>query len=302
MAERNESDLTAEPFQMVNSPAEYASAPEEPHGANPSAAAHDSAARIRETENTAPVHASGKTRLASPPLAEPTFLSRLYDLLALGGLLILSLILLAQVLPGLPGTRALWFPDELRQADILRGLLRGEWFELYLNGEPYQQIPPLYFWLMAALHKGLALVGLYVGEDIAPLLFTGTALSGLLMLWAVFALASGAARLDRRGSFAAGCVLLSAFGSFFHYANPDLLFAALVILSQTLLYQGLIRRRAPLRLGLAFACTALAIMTKGWLGLYLPLLSAALFCLWSGRPWRLFKPDFLFGLLFALLP
>jgi 4-amino-4-deoxy-L-arabinose transferase-like glycosyltransferase len=120
----------------------------------------------------------------------------------------------------------------------------------------------------------------------------------------VLALARFCARLDRRGCLAAGCVLLGNFPLFFlfNYSSPDLLFAALVLLSQTLLYAALIRPGAPLRMALAFACAAAALLVNGAAGLALPLCAAVFFCLWTGRPGRLFRPDFLLGLFFSLLP
>jgi len=240
------------------------------------------------------------------PKADPTFLSRLYDLLSLGGIFILTLLLAAQVLPGLHWERMLWFPDEFRQADILRGLMDGDWFRLRLNGEFHPDSPPLYFWFLAALKQvlGLAyLTDMDKSPDYATLILWGAAVSGLLLLWSVFALASRAIRLNRQESLAAGCILLSALGPiFYRHSGQDLLFAALITLSLLFLCQGLPQERAHLRLGLGFVCSSLAMLTGGWLGLGLPLLSAVLFCLWLGRPLRFLKPDFLLSLLLSLLP
>lgn len=235
---------------------------------------------------------------------EPTVLSRLFNSLALGAVFVLTAVFLLQVVPGLQSGRLLWFSDELRQADVLAGVFNGDWLQIYLNGQLYQEAPPLYFWFLMGLHKLLLLGGADLGADYARLLYTGAAVSGLLLLWATYGLARSTAHLDRRGSFAAGCVLLSVLflQFFFHYSSLDLFFAAFIVASHIFMYKALMRERAPLCMGLAFLCAAVALMSKGALGLALPVLSAVLFCLWRGRPRRLLRGDFLLGLVFALLP
>lgn len=248
--------------------------------------------------------ASRSSYLSVSSSVSPTVLSRLYDSFALGGLFILTAIFLLQLVPGLQSSRLLWFSDELRQADVLAGVFNGNWLQIYLNGELYQEAPPLYFWFLMGLHKLLALGGLDFGTDYARLLYTGAAISGLLMLWATMGLARSTAHLDRRGAFAAGCVFLSVLflQFFFHYSSLDLFFAAFIIASHIFMFKALMQPRAPLTMGLAFLCAAVALMSKGALGLALPVLSAIVFCLWRGKPGRLFKGDFLLGLVLALVP
>ncbi|MDL2285244.1 hypothetical protein LJB93_00695 [Desulfovibrio sp. OttesenSCG-928-F07] len=243
-------------------------------------------------------------RLESVCTAAPTVSSRLYGTMALAGFLIVTAFFLLQTVPALQQIRGLWYSDELRQADVLRNVFNGEWLRLCLNGSLYQEAPPFYFWFLAGLYKLLAMFGFDIGTDYAQLLFYGTAVSGLLFVWAVFLLARTVGNLDRRGSFAAGCVILSSLFIvfFFHYSNIDLFFAAFIIFSHIFMFKGLMHRRAPFYMGMAFLCMAVAIMTKGALGFVFPLLSAVVFCIWSGRPGRLLKPDFLLGLIFALLP
>ncbi len=244
-------------------------------------------------------------RLASPVTADATVLSRVYNTLSWGCLLVLTAVFLLQTLPGLQHGRLLWFSDELRQADVLLNLFNGDWLRLYLNGELYQEAPPFYFWFLAGLHKLLSLANLNLGQDYcARLLFAGTAVSGLLFLWASLLLARLVANLDRRGCFAAGCVLLGSLSLMFlfNYSNLDLFFGAFIIFAHVFLYKALLRNYAPLYMALAFACAAVALMTKGALGLALPLTSAIVFSIWQGRPQRLLKADFLLGVVFALLP
>lgn len=236
--------------------------------------------------------------------AEPTVLSRVFNSLSLGALFVLVAVFLLQVLPGLQTGRLLWFSDELRQADILAGAFNGHWLQLQLNGQLYQEAPPLYFWFLMGLHKLFSLAGFDLGADYARLLYVGAAVSGLLLLLATYGLARSTARLDRRGAFAAGCVLLSVLflQFFFHYSSLDLFFAAFIIAGHIFMFKGLMRASSPLYMGLAFLCAAVALMSKGALGLVLPVLSAVLFCLWRGKPKRLLKGDFLLGFVLALLP
>lgn len=234
----------------------------------------------------------------------PTMLSRVFSSLSFGGILVLTAIFLVQLLPGLQTGRLLWFSDELRQADVLAGVFNGNWLQIQLNGQLYQEAPPLYFWFLVGLHKLLALAGLDLGKDYASLLYAGAAVSGLLLLWATYGLARSTAHLDRRGAFATGCVLLSVLflQFFFHYSSLDLFFAAFIVASHIFMFKALMRSHAPLHMGLAFLCASVALMSKGALGLMLPVLSAVLFSLWRGKPKRLLKGDFLLGLVLAVLP
>ena len=50
--------------------------------------------------------------------------------------------------------RALWFSDEVRYADAYKNLAaHGKWVVLALNGQPYPDKPPVYFWFLWLLDK-----------------------------------------------------------------------------------------------------------------------------------------------------
>lgn len=247
--------------------------------------------------------------LGVAPQAPATMLSRLFGGGAFISPLLLTALLLAQVFFGLQSTRALWLPEETALAEVLHNVLNGDWIILMLNGEIYFETPPLYFWFLAGIHKLLSLPFIQTflpatGDELARTMFVGTALSGLLLLWATLFMARWAARLDMRGLFAAGCVLLSMFlfaGSL-HYCGVNLFFAAMVITSQTFIFQAMRRRSSMLLMGLGFAFAAMACMSMGPLGLLLPAASAVIFAFWQGRPWRLLRKDFLLCLAFSFLP
>jgi len=190
-------------------------------------------------------------------------------------------------------TRALWFSDEVRYADAYAGLLRGHWLVLNLNGVAYPDKPPLYFWLLRALD---ALTGIHD----PTVFFLGTAVSGLLVLFAVMLWAK-ALRLPADAGPLAGLVLLSTlfFAGLLHYSRMDLLFAALITAAQAafcLAFRpGDEDRRTPMA-ALALFLAALATLTKGPLGLLFPVLTTLLYLAWRGRAREFFRAAMLPGL------
>lgn len=258
--------------------------------------------------------------LSAPGLAEPTFLSRLFDVLAYAPLLTLSIIYIAQAF-FLVDTRELWYSDEVRHADVLKHMLEArDWFVLNMNGEFYPDKPPLYFWFLSGLYHfilffdaeispavfnslGLKIKLAHEGRLIQQVMSLGAVVSGLLFIWASYAFARITVRFDKRLSLAAGLVLL---GSLYllagtHYARMDLLFAAFIVLSQIFFFAAVQRQRSmPLMLA-AFFFMALACLCKGPMGALFPLSTAVLYLLWQGRIRRILSLDFLAGLLLVLV-
>ncbi len=237
--------------------------------------------------------------------AEPhTVSSRLFNLLALLPIVPLTLMLAAQTIFSL-NARDLWYSDEIRHADAFQNLLHhGKWLVLELNGQPYPDKPPLYFWFLRGLHEIFRVSGLsaLVRTDGAFLFFAGTAVSALAYLWSTLALGRLVARFDGRGVFASGIVLLSLgyIMGVVHYARMDLLFSALIVASHVALYHLWLREKAPVLAVVGFGLAGVACLVKGPLGLALPLASSILFLIWSGRPLRLFRLDVAVGLLAGL--
>lgn len=226
----------------------------------------------------------------------PTVLSRVYAVLSYAPLVLIVLLLAAQVLFTLDA-RALWYSDEVRHANAFQSMVReGHWFVLHMNGEAYPDKPPMYFWF-------LALIQMVMGGDAGPrLFFIGTAVSGLLLLLATHAMARLVARVDGRAALAAGLILLTGFffSGLLHYSRMDLLFAALITASHTLLFHAWVRQRAAGLMALGFALAGAATLVKGPFGLAFPLLAGVGFVLWQGRASRLFRLDTLLGLFVGL--
>ncbi len=184
--------------------------------------------------------------------------------------------------------RSLWFSDEVRYANAYQLLVQaGKWLVLSLNGVPYPDKPPVYFWLLAGLEQ--------VTQVHAPaLFFLGAAVTGLLFVLASRYLALTVLK-DRDAALGAGLILFSTifFAAITHYSRMDLLFAALIVLAQAILFQAFASPGPDdpghgRRVVLAFVVMALATLTKGPLGLAFPILSTLAFLAWRGEARRFF--------------
>jgi len=195
------------------------------------------------------------------------------------GLLLFGAALL--LLARLDGT-GLWAPDEPRYGHVAETVRSMEFGAsglvlLHLNGEPYTQKPPLYYWLAAAAGApfgrvtevaarlpsalaGIALIGLTLGFG-SRLLGGATATLGAALLLTTFEFADNArrAQLD---------VLLA-------------LFETLALVAFWQIDRGIGRRwLAQLVL---HASLGLAVLTKGPVGILVPVLVMACFLIWERR-------------------
>jgi len=223
------------------------------------------------------------------------FLEKFFQLAAWQPLLFLGLILAAQTVL-LLNARELWFSDEVRHANVFEEMLRGNWLVLHMNGLAYPDKPPVYFWF-------LGLLRLIVGHARPSLFFLGAAVSGFFYLAALVILGRSVLKAEKATLFAAGGILLSSFYfiGVIHYSRMDLFFASLILLSQATFFQTL-RQESPTRWAPAgFVLAAAATLTKGPLGLALPLATVVLYALWARKLPRLWRRDMGLGLLACLL-
>lgn len=241
--------------------------------------------------------AAGKPAVVASSFSDKTF-SALSWLGPLGALL----FLLAQTLPGMD-LRALWLPFETVQPALLDSLRQGaDPLLLTLNGAPYPDLPPLWFWFLTGLDMVWKLTPL--PHSMPLLLLGGSVCAAFLLLFFTWALArmcgSGA-----REAFAACAVLLSTFSlsGLAHTATPDLLFAACVTASCLCLYAGWMRTSAPLTLLVGFLLAGVSVLIKSPAGLLLPLGASLLFLFWRGTFRRAGAADgaFAFAVLLAAL-
>jgi 4-amino-4-deoxy-L-arabinose transferase-like glycosyltransferase len=179
---------------------------------------------------------------------------------------------LALYLPGL-GREILRHPLEAKYAMAAREMLRGgPLLVAHLFGQLYPDKPPLYFWATAAV--GWARGG-RLDEVTARLPAVGGALAAIAAT-----ILLGEALFGAGAGLVAGAVLGTS-GLFFWYArqgHPDQFLTAAVTLACLALWRSFGappgRRRAGW-VALAYAAMGVGVLSKGLLGLVLPLLAGA---------------------------
>jgi glucose/arabinose dehydrogenase/4-amino-4-deoxy-L-arabinose transferase-like glycosyltransferase len=189
-------------------------------------------------------------------------------------LLALVLALLALRLGSVP----LLGPDEPRYARVAVEMQRAsEWVTPTLQGEPWLEKPPLYYWLAGAAFSvlGETEAAARIPSLLALLLLTGaTALFGARLYGSAAGLHAG---------FVAGTSLLPfAYG---RAASMDMLLAATVTLAIGLSGLRLLGIAGRTAFAGAAAAAALATLAKGPLGLLLPGLVVGGYLL-AAREWR----------------
>ena len=190
--------------------------------------------------------------------------------LALGALL---------YLPGL-GREILRHPLEAKYALAAREMADGgPWLVAHLFGQIYPDKPPLYFWAIAVVAE---LRGGRLDEASARL---PAVVGGLASL--AFTLALGQALFGARTGLVAATVLATS-GLFFWYArqgHPDQFLIASVTLACLALWRSFITPGGPRRtawVAVAYAAMALGVLSKGLLGLVIPLLAGASYLALTG--------------------
>lgn len=179
----------------------------------------------------------------------------------------LILIALALWLAGLE-QRALWDPDEGRYAEIPREMVAsGDWTTPRLNDLLYFEKPPLQYWATAAAY---ALFGQH--NWTARLWVALTGLGGVLL-----AFYAGVRLLNLRAALYAAAVLASGV-LYFGLAHINTLDMGLSFFLETVVFGFAIglRREASaherrLWIHVAWAAAGLAVLSKGLIGLVLPL-------------------------------
>jgi 4-amino-4-deoxy-L-arabinose transferase-like glycosyltransferase len=178
------------------------------------------------------------------------------------------------------GARVLNVPDEGRYAEVAREMLRsGDWITPRLDGVPFLDKPPLFYWLEAV---AFALFG--VGHGAARLVTALLGFAGCVMVYV-----AGARLYGRRAGLLAALVLAANPYYFFasQYVNHDLavstwITAALLAFAIGDRSEG--RARLGWLLG-GYAAMGLAVMTKGLIGVVLPLGAVGAFVIATAR-WR----------------
>ncbi len=191
-------------------------------------------------------------------------------------------------------SRALWFSDEVRYANAYENMERaGAWVVLALNGVPYPDKPPLYFWFLSLLDH-------ITPFDPPTIFFLGSALSGLLFIFAVYWLGQ-VLGFDRDRCLGAALVTLSTlfFAAILHYLRMDLMFAALIVASSAGLARTFVHKGSGAWAILGLGLAGLAVLVKGPLGILFPLVALLAYLGWRGELKRFISLPVLLGLILA---
>jgi len=180
------------------------------------------------------------------------------------------------------GNRALYDPDEGRYAEIPREMLQhGDWVIPHLDGLVYLEKPPLQYWLTAL---GFRLFG---ESDAAARLVPGIA--GYLALIVLYLLGRRlwGADAGMKAVLLTGASLLFVLLS--HQLTLDMLLCFWLLTSLACFISAQLVREEPTRcrprMQGCWAAMALAVLTKGLIGILIPAASLTFYVLWQ-RDWR----------------
>lgn len=184
------------------------------------------------------------------------------------------LVLVGALWFGFLGLRALYFPDEGRYAEIPREMLAsGDWVTPRLNTFPYFEKPPLQYWITAA---AFAIFG---EHDWTARLWP--AIAGLGGVLAV--LATGRRLYSPRAGWMAAGLMASSAGYFLatQFLTLDMGLAALLTGAMCAFAVAQDARANPTQnrqwMLVAWALAALAVMSKGLIGVVLPALAVGVY-------------------------
>jgi len=168
-------------------------------------------------------------------------------------------------------------PDEGLYAEIAREMVtRGEGVIPHVNGLPYLEKPPLYFWLTASTFR------LFGPSEWATRLWSAiSALGTVLLTWRI-----GRRLYGAQAGLLAGVVVATVVGNalYVRRASTDQLF----VFCLTLAMYGFLRDaerpdRGRARFLFVYAGAALGVLAKGFIGLVFPVLIISLGLLGVGR-------------------
>lgn len=194
----------------------------------------------------------------------------------------LALLFLLLILPGL-GSTALMEPDEGRYAEIPREMLAsGDFVTPRLNGVLYFEKPPLYYWLCAG-----SIAALGKNEFAVRAVSALAALTGVLLTFFLGRSMSG----HRVGVYGALIVAVSPLWGLLGRTNAIDMTLSMLILAALACFWWASRESGARRMlawhGLA-AASALAVLTKGLIGIVIPG-GVIFFYILFARRWTLLK-------------
>ncbi len=171
-------------------------------------------------------------------------------------------------------------PDEGLYAAIAQEMLgRSDWVIPHVNGLPYLEKPPLYFWLTALTFRVAG------ASEWAVRLWSALATLGTVLLtWRI-----GRRLYGPRAGLLAGLALATIVGNalYVRKASTDQLFVFCLTLSLYAFLRDVVRPDRRGRFLLFYAGAALAVLSKGFIGVVFPLLIAGIGLAWTRQlSWR----------------
>lgn len=210
-------------------------------------------------------------------------------------LVALALLCAVLYLPGI-SRRDLWRPDEVRYTEVAREMdVTGSLILPKLNGRPYADKPPLFFWLAILVKR---VIGGPWDPVPARLVAAAAAAATVLLTFLT------ATRLGMAGGGLAAGIVLATSGEFLWMARwgaMDTLFSCLVLLS---LY-GYLRAREEGSRGwtaAAYLAASLAVLAKGPLALLIIAVTAGLTAARLDGPRAAVPRSLLWGIPLMLAP
>lgn len=202
--------------------------------------------------------------------------------------LVLLLLVVGALLGCGLGDRALWEPDEGRYSEIPREMVvTGDYVTPRINGVKYFEKPPLFYWAQAGAIQVLGL------NEWALRLWTALfALFGVLTVYV-----AGRQLFGRRSGLLAASVLATSLLYFYFGRTITLDMAVAALLSAGLLAFLLGTRASPgprrrRLMWTLYVCTALATLTKGLIGIVIPVIIIGTWMLLLHN-WRVLKQMYL---------
>ncbi len=177
--------------------------------------------------------------------------------------------------------RQLAVPDEGRYGDITRWMVEsGDWLTPRINGVPFFHKPPLLHWLGGGLMEALG-VHIWVMR-LVPVF------AGMVMLLGMFWFVSRHAETKINQSLARSSVLVLATSLLFYgssqYVNHDLLVAAWISMT-VFAFADYALKNEKKSLFLGYLAAALALLSKGLIGVLIPGMILLPWLIFSGN-WR----------------
>ncbi|MCE5251374.1 glycosyltransferase family 39 protein [bacterium] len=173
------------------------------------------------------------------------------------------------------GLRHLWLPDEGRYAEVAREMVvSGDWLTPRLDFIPHFTKPPLTYWFIAAALKVLGT------NEFAARLFNALALIGTVLVTASLTRELG----NRTASFRAGFILLTSLFPFVagNVLTTDIQLTFWQTTAVWLFWKGYNGwPEGKLSVFGAYAALGMAFMTKGPVGVLVPVMAFAGYCLYQ---------------------